>query len=963
MPTPNFTDRYNMLSLFRKEIKEGTMLLLNTIPESRNCIGISKSGMAKILLENLCQRLFYLSEWILLAHYMVAEKDLDGNRITEKLDAFCATLEEPEVHTYFKEKYPLLFEGVHLEIRQWINQSVRLTERFIEDFPTITEALLEGKNPGNIQHIKFGLGDRHRGGETVSLLTFESGVKIIYKPGNRSLDQHFSVLCDWIDQHIHVGFRMPKVVSMSMHSWVEYIEKEDCTDEIQLHRFYERTGCLLGILYALEASDFHYENIIACGEFPVLIDLESFFQPVFPEEGAEGSQGIDNSVLRTGLLPRIFSTGEADATDISGLGDAAGAPGIVETLEFSFDENGSLQASRKKGPLNGGQNVPVINGKKRKLTRKSGEDIIQGFRKAYHFIRLNAEAVIEKLEPFKNDEIRVLFRNTVVYNHLLKESRHPEILKTYEALDNHLTWLDFALKDCPLVRYFSEAEKKDLKQHDIPFFYTKVNERHLWHDGKILWNDFFQKNGLEGVTAKINALCKDDLERQCWIIDASLVIGEKLKKPEKKVSLLPFEKQNHSRKATIDSSLEAPLFSREDFLKSSVQLSDSIIRNMKITENDAHWLVFKPLDLNATRYEIAPAMFDLYSGMPGEILYFAYLGQKTGNEYYGEIASKAFHHLYLQVEKSFETIRNLGLLTGWGGMIYMLTQLGKVWKDDWFYFLAEDWLERMEAKTWAEQEINSGLVKGSAGFILACLALYKQTSSDKTLTLAEEMAAKLLQKAIRTKHSIAWKSISEEPLTGLSHGASGFILCFARLYEHTRKESYKNVVHGLLRFENSLFSEKEGNWPDLRDFIKKQHAGKGIYYSTAWSHGAPGIGLVRRELIRLGFQEPDIENDLDRAVQTCLKKGFSGQHSLCFGDFGNLELLINAASLPKYQQLEDIYIKIGSRLLKYGFQKGFNLSNSNIQSPGLMNGLTGIAWQSLRLSDPINTPSLLSISE
>ena len=41
-------------------------------------------------------------------------------------------------------------------------------------------------------------------------------------------------------------------------------------------RFYRRQGALLALLYALEATDFHAENLIASGEFPVLIDLETF---------------------------------------------------------------------------------------------------------------------------------------------------------------------------------------------------------------------------------------------------------------------------------------------------------------------------------------------------------------------------------------------------------------------------------------------------------------------------------------------------------------------------------------------------------------------------------------------------------------------------------------------------------------------------------------------------------------
>ena len=48
-----------------------------------------------------------------------------------------------------------------------------------------------------------------------------------------------------------------------------------------------RQGGYLAILYALEATDFHFENLIAAGEQPVLIDLETLFHP--RERRSEGA--------------------------------------------------------------------------------------------------------------------------------------------------------------------------------------------------------------------------------------------------------------------------------------------------------------------------------------------------------------------------------------------------------------------------------------------------------------------------------------------------------------------------------------------------------------------------------------------------------------------------------------------------------------------------------------------------
>ena len=43
-----------------------------------------------------------------------------------------------------------------------------------------------------------------------------------------------------------------------------------CTAPEEIQRFYERQGGYLALLYVLQATDFHFENLIAAGEHPVL---------------------------------------------------------------------------------------------------------------------------------------------------------------------------------------------------------------------------------------------------------------------------------------------------------------------------------------------------------------------------------------------------------------------------------------------------------------------------------------------------------------------------------------------------------------------------------------------------------------------------------------------------------------------------------------------------------------------
>ena len=55
---------------------------------------------------------------------------------------------------------------------------------------------------------------------------------------------------------------------------------------------------------------------------------------------------------------------------------------------------------------------------------------------------------------------------------------------------------------------------------------------------------------------------------------------------------------------------------------------------------------------------------------------------------------------------------------------------------------------------------------------------------------------------------------TDGPLAGMSHGNSGFMMAYAALYECNHKVEYADKIQ---LFQDSLYSEKAGNWKDLRE--------------------------------------------------------------------------------------------------------------------------------------------------
>lgn len=106
------------------------------------------------------------------------------------------------------------------------------------------------------------------------------------------------------------------------YSFEEFIPYEQCHNKVQLAHYYERFGQVMAILYLLNASDMHLENLIANGEYPVAIDLETLFQqpimhaldeyPILKKARLQ----MFNNVVSTMLLPHGTRSDREDEVGI-----------------------------------------------------------------------------------------------------------------------------------------------------------------------------------------------------------------------------------------------------------------------------------------------------------------------------------------------------------------------------------------------------------------------------------------------------------------------------------------------------------------------------------------------------------------------------------------------------------------------------------------------------------------------
>ena len=100
--------------------------------------------------------------------------------------------------------------------------------------------------------------------------------------------------------------------------------------------------------------------------------------------------------------------------------------------------------------------------------------------------------------------------------------------------------------------------------------------------------------------------------------------------------------------------------------------------------------------------------------------------------------------------------------------------------------------------------------------------------------------------------------------------------------------------------------------------------------------------------------------EIDTALKTTLTEGFGGNHSLCHGDLGNLELLLQASEALNDPQWRHQVNRLASMVLESIDKNGWLCGSPlGIESPGLMTGLAGIGYGLLRLAEPMRVPSVL----
>lgn len=803
-------------------------------------------------------------------------------------------------------EYPVLDRLLATVTDFWVETNVQLLERLDADRESLRETFDPAHDFSHVTAIAAGLSEPHLNGHTVLRLTFTHGVTLFYKPRNLDLDNAwFNLLRGLNETGLDLPFMCPRILRRETYGWMERVAARPCEDRDQVARYYRRAGRLLGLLHLFGGSDFQQENVIACADQPVLIDLETLLTPtVRGQEFRLKPQRIRETVLRTHFLSYWDR----------------GADGRWQNL-------GGMDAIRISTEM-----PPTCD-----VHAAAMQD---GFREMAHRLVDHQAAFTAALAQFEGLRLRVIFQDTRLYQQVLRRSLQPRFLKNNADRRAELERL-LALSGPPseVERHARRLQQEIamLEQLDIPYFATHTDTTDLYLATETL-PDYFVEPTRQTLWRNLRQFDAAEQSRQAYLIQ----------------SVFDF-KAAEGESAQSDWSVPSDRDAAEtaDFEQTAVDLSEQIRHLALRTASGAVvWLI--PEDSDSTHdlaYQFRQGDSFLYQGSAGIALFLAAMDTVRPGAGYGDLVHAALRSFTTWLDQPWlpKTI-GLGAAHGLGSLVYALVKIGQWLAQPSFIEQAQ----RVAAlitpdRIAADRRLD--VFDGAAGALLGLLALYKVTHDEQVLHQARRCGEHLLARRTPTSPR-AWLTIKATPVSGFSHGIAGIASALLKLFQVTAYEPLRQAALDGIAFENQLFSAATGNWRAFDSTAEQP------MYWTNYCHGAPGIGLAR-----LGdLDMPDMRRDIEVALQTTMAMPLDGLDFVCCGNFGRIELLLAAGQRLKRSELVALARQQAARLLaRRDRAGGFRLFEGlppRVVNPGLFRGSAGIGYELLRLSAPDRWPNL-----
>ena len=916
--------------LFIDKVREASACILNN---SDNLQRLSEYAFYS-LQRHLLEQLVSLHQDVLMEEFTIWRQNnvvnlSDLSQFTEGrtniYDEFIAINLKDE-YSILYSKYPVLKILAGTIISNWIESTNIFYVNVINDWDGLIECGLLEPDTLCISDILCGLSDNHNNGKCVFIIETDKGQRVVYKPRDVSCEYSFNKLLKYLNQTFDCfSHKTFIVLSQTDHGWCETVNRESCESRNDLIEYYSHLGSIIALIYILGGTDFHNENIIASGNRPVVIDLETIISPNNTSKLSAGGLFV------SGLLPiwNQYNSGEYQYSGgIGGVADLSKAPSYTA---YKCINTNSMMCYQKGSHISVLSNSPVLDSVQQGPSEFI-DDILVGFEKTYRHIALN-KSHYEKIIPqlFHDARIRIVIRDTEFYSEVIQKSLNSKLFM------NTTNWRDslranlsgIAVRNLSNQNLLLMKELEQISRLDIPYFSIESKAQSLCSENNktiVSW----KYSPLNNIENSLNSLSEKD--RCCQLNILSSTIGA--------VRPLSFPQKVLEKTESIE------LKDIEDIATIISDLS------LVLDDNNLEWLTIEQ-SLHDDKAMFMSSNLGLYNGLAGIGVFLSALTRKTlSNQKLNSLAYRLYNQLSSALLEQFN--HKSSFTNGMSGNLSVLYCIAKM---DRFLNQESSAIFQKIKEKYKCSEISDytgcDIQSGSAGNVLTTLAIYEHTQDDFWLNLSILYADQIID-SVKVQNGLCeWGTdFSSTIQTGFSHGNSGISLALLRLWNTTKDKRLESLALNAIRSEDQYFDKEERNWRDLRH-------GKSHAFMNGWCNGAPGIILSRLEMSNYYSTCPSILRKSLDLCEVAIKQSVKNNvNSLCCGSFSMIE--------PLFRYDEEHANRLAVTLLKNINSEDFHLNSLaglgvKIKLPGFFLGLSGVGYALLRLSDPELYPSILTL--
>ena len=435
-----------------------------------------------------------------------ARQELFGNRdryataspteIGEQIAASVLTASDARLEEMADTVMSLRAQAIELGIR-----------RFAEHVETLVSS---SGSASVISALTFPQSDSHNGGKQV--IVFQSGQnkRIVYKPVSSFPLSVFNAVLK------HIIFELvgetPSAVNVLVdggnYAFLSFVDADNAVSgKNDPGQYYYRSGIMMSVAHAMQVTDLHFENILPCDGFPVAIDVET----LAVSDGREPFNVASTQLVSEYGLSGITGGGDIREYGIFGTGTIGN--GVVQFWRNTW------RAPNRLSDEHTGQMIDPMNYR---------DAIIGGFADGYNGILRCRDAlqtlITHSAGAAGHGRIRVIVRPTSFYASLLSRIAQP-VYGTAAELTGDIRE---RLQDGPslLGDEVSAAligcELYDLQRGDIPYFWTRMNSRAMFHENWGKLEDICDQTPYDRLIQRLRELNGEDRDTQIHLLDKML---------------------------------------------------------------------------------------------------------------------------------------------------------------------------------------------------------------------------------------------------------------------------------------------------------------------------------------------------------------------------------------------------------------------------------------------------------